>query len=566
DYIIQDNKIVIIDEHTGRAQPGRRFSDGLHQSIEAKEGVKIQEETQTYATITLQNYFRLYDKLAGMSGTAMTEARELDDIYKLYVVVVPTYKPSQRTDYNDEIYMTEREKYHAILKAIKELHAQGRPILIGTESVEISEKLSRIFKTNNLPHTILNARHHEKEAEVIAQAGQKGAITISTNMAGRGTDIKLGEGVAKLGGLHVLGTTRHHSRRIDRQLRGRSARLGDPGSTKFYASFEDSLIRMFASPKMTQLIQRFRPPEGEAITSPILTRSIETAQKRIEQRNFTIRKHTLEYDDVMNTQRKEVYHYRLELLKASNLMPYAEEIIIHVIEHITSELNPFDSKLFAECLMEQFPLTFETQDFSNTKQEAEKQAIEKLHQAFLTKITHQKTKLKEHHELIENLSNAGLITAQIDDVNVDDMLYQILRTLFVSSIDKQWQEHLLHIDHLRTEVGMRAIGQKDPLMEFKHESFTLFDRFINTLRQIIAKSLFKFEINVPDTQAIEQRLAQLQMTKERSFMDAPTPQAEKTIEIEPVQETKKPNRNDPCPCGSGKKYKKCCGFAASISS
>jgi preprotein translocase subunit SecA len=330
DYIIQEGKIVIIDENTGRPQPGRRFSDGLHQAIEAKEGVEIQKETQTYATITLQNYFRMYDKLAGMTGTAATEANEFKQIYKLEVLEIPTHKTCMRTDENDEIYMTEREKYNAILKEVRKIHDQGRPILIGTESVEVSEKLSRIFKQASLPHTVLNARHHAQEAEIVANAGRRGAITIATNMAGRGTDIKLDAGVAELGGLFVLGSTRHQSRRIDRQLRGRCARQGDPGSSKFYISFEDAILRLFASPRLTAIIQRFRPDEGEPISAPILDRSVQTAQKRIEQRNYNARKHTLEYDDVMNKQRQEIYAFRNELLHAEDALPLAHEVIENV--------------------------------------------------------------------------------------------------------------------------------------------------------------------------------------------------------------------------------------------
>ena len=323
DYIIHDNKIIIIDENTGRPQPGRRFSDGLHQAIEAKEGVEIQKETQTYATITLQNYFRMYNKLSGMTGTASTEAQEFKEIYKLDVLEIPTHRPSARKMQNDEIYMTEREKYNAILKEVRDVHGQGRPILIGTESVDVSEKLSRIFKQNGLEHTVLNAKQNDREAEIVALAGKRAAITIATNMAGRGTDIKLEGGVAEIGGLYVLGTTRHQSRRIDRQLSGRCARQGDPGTGKFYISFEDSLLRLFASPRITGILQRFRPPEGEPIAARMLNKSIETAQKRVEQRNYMMRKHTLEYDDVMNKQRQEITLSVMKRCKQriSNLLP-----------------------------------------------------------------------------------------------------------------------------------------------------------------------------------------------------------------------------------------------------
>src|SRR3990167_6954542 len=470
DYIVQEAKIVIIDENTGRPQPGRRFSDGLHQAIEAKESVAIQGETQTYATITLQNYFRMYERLAGMTGTAMTEANEFKEIYKLDVLEIPTYRSSARIDYDDEIYMTEREKYIAILKEIKEIHAQGRPILIGTESVDISEKLSRILKQNKLLHTILNAKNHEHEAQIIAEAGQKGAITLATNMAGRGTDIKLKEGVRELKGLHVIGTTRHSSRRIDRQLRGRSGRLGDPGSSKFFVAFEDSLMRLFASPRMTALLQRFRPHEGEPISAKVLNKSIETAQKRVEQRNYTMRKHTLEYDDVMNRQRQEVYAFRNDLLFTENPHQIAEEILESVARHILSQ-HPNDPK----ALQEQFPISFENL-FS------EKEKVDTILSAFQQKTFYQRQLLSSFRPELNVAEKA------------QNVLLEVIRSLMIRRSDQLWQEHLLHIDHLRSDVHMRTVGQKDPLLEFKHESFHLFEALSLRLRQEIAKDLFRFEM------------------------------------------------------------------------
>ncbi|HSX38566.1 MAG TPA: preprotein translocase subunit SecA [Chlamydiales bacterium] len=481
DYIIQDKKVVIIDENTGRPQPGRRFSDGLHQAIEAKEDVAIQGETQTYATITLQNYFRMYEKLSGMTGTAMTEANEFKEIYKLQVLEIPTYRLCQRKDADDEIYMTEREKYNAILQEIKEVHQKGRPILIGTESVETSEKLSRILKHNKLEHTILNAKNHAREAEIIAEAGKIGAITLATNMAGRGTDIKLKTGVQDLGGLHVIGTTRHHSRRIDRQLRGRSGRLGDPGSSKFYVSFEDHLMRLFASPRMTALLQRFRPPEGEPISAKVLNKSIETAQKRVEQRNYSIRKHTLEYDDVMNKQRKEVYSFRNELLFTEKPTEIAEEILASVVSHIILQ-----SKDVASDLMNHFPIHLEKSDCGE-----EKEAVEKIIAAFRKKLHFQ-------NELLT------VLRSEISDPEkANTVLGEVVRNVMIRKIDTLWQEHLLHIDHLRSDIHMRTIGQKDPLLEFKHESFSLFEAFSIRLREEIARNLFRFEM-VP--QAHQQRL------------------------------------------------------------
>lgn len=466
DYIVQDQKIVIIDENTGRPQPGRRFSDGLHQAIEAKEHVAIQGETQTYATITLQNYFRMYNRLAGMTGTAMTEANEFKEIYKLEVLEIPTYRKCARKDCDDEIYMTEREKYIAILKEIKEIHEKNRPILIGTESVEVSEKLSRILKQNRLEHTILNAKNHAHEAEIIAEAGKSGAITLATNMAGRGTDIKLKEDVRAFGGLHVIGTTRHNSRRIDRQLRGRSGRLGDPGSSKFFVSFEDSLMRLFASPRMTALLQRFRPPEGEPISAKVLNKSIETAQKRVEQRNYTIRKHTLEYDDVMNKQRQEVYAFRNDLLFSDHPEAIAEELLESVA------LNLIQNK---EALRAHFPVTFNEED-------QEKEIVDKILSTFRQKLFFQRQLLSTFRPELNEAEKA------------QNVLNEVVRNLMIRKIDQFWQEHLLHIDHLRSDVHMRTVGQKDPLLEFKHESFALFEAFSIRLREEISRDLFRFEM------------------------------------------------------------------------
>lgn len=498
DYIVQDRKIVIIDENTGRPQPGRRFSDGLHQSIEAKESVPIQEETQTYATITLQNYFRMYDKLAGMTGTAMTEANELKEIYKIDVLEIPTHRKCLRKDADDEIYMSEREKYNALIKDIIEIHEKGRPILIGTESVEVSEKLARILKQNQLKHTILNAKNHAKEAEIIAEAGQPGAITVATNMAGRGTDIKLGEGVAKVGGLHVIGTTRHQSRRIDRQLRGRCARQGDPGTSKFYVSFEDELMRLFTSPKLTAFLQRFRPPEGEPISAGVLNRSIETAQKRVEQRNYSIRKHTLQYDDVMNKQRQEVYAFRNDILKEKESIKLAEEVLDEIAGQLASQYfvsrtteGGWDPQGYAHALMMHFPVTVDGKDFDDdylTVEEIEKKGAELIIRALKEKLDH------EAHTIAAIQESAG---KEIDAIPV---LHEVVRSILLRNIDKLWQEHLLSIDHLRTEVNMRVVGQKDPLLEFKHEAFALFDTFSSDLKLAIAHGLFKFQMMPPEMQ------------------------------------------------------------------
>ncbi len=509
DYIIQDNKIVIIDENTGRAQPGRRFSDGLHQAIEAKEGLEIQKETQTYATITLQNFFRMYEKLAGMTGTASTDALELKQIYKLEVLAIPTHKECKRDDCNDEIYMTEREKYNAIIKEIRDVHGAGRPILIGTESVEISEKLSRILRQNQLEHTVLNAKQHEKEAEIIAFAGQKGAITIATNMAGRGTDIKLGQGIAEIGGLYVMGTTRHQSRRIDRQLKGRCARQGDPGTSKFYISFEDQLLRLFTTPKMTAFLQRFRPPEGEPISAGILNKSVETAQKRIEQRNFTIRKHTIEYDDVMNKQRQAIYGFRNEVLHAEDIETVAIELLEDVCHQAAekyfisrSQDDGWDPEGYREWLMKHFPVTFDTEELNSDFAEPDEiaaHASKKIIAAFKDKMKRENSKFQLPEGAKKPTDGA-------------------IRNMMIRKNDKLWQEHLLAMDHLRSDVNLRAIGQRDPLTEFKHEAFRLFEELSIRLREEIGHDLFRFEIVPANQFSLQQMLKGLKLETARSFI------------------------------------------------
>lgn len=585
DYIVQDSKIVIIDENTGRPQPGRRFSDGLHQAIEAKEAVPIQRETQTYATITLQNFFRMYKKLSGMTGTAATEANEFKQIYKLEVLSIPTHRSCHRKDANDEIYMTEREKYNAILKEVGSIHAKGQPILIGTESVEISEKLSRIFRQNKLEHTVLNAKQNDSEAEIIAHAGKQGAITIATNMAGRGTDIKLEPGVAGLGGLYVIGTTRHQSRRTDRQLRGRSARQGDPGTTKFYISFEDPLLRMFASPRITGILQRVRPPEGEPIASPILNRSMETAQKRVEQRNYAMRKHTLEYDDVMNKQRQEIYSFRNDLLHTDDVPTVAIQLLESVCNQGAEQFfqnrnteGGWDPEGYRQWLMRHFPITFEEGFFDQDLLEIsdlEKMASEKVIQAFIEKVQRENDKIPLEHR----------------HPNMPLPAHEAIRNLMVRRIDKLWQEHLLQMDHLRADVSLRSVGQRDPLMEFKHEAFSLFHDFSQTLRVEIAQALFRFEIMIQPPPSLQDLISNLQMETTRSFLpednqrpnppqqlppaqtQTPPPQSKVMASHQtPIASVKpqtitppvptiaspKVGRNDLCPCGSGKKFKKCC--------
>ena len=519
DYIVQDGKVVIIDENTGRPQPGRRFSDGLHQAIEAKEGLEIQKETQTYATITLQNYFRMYEKLSGMTGTAVTEAQEFREIYKLDVLQIPANRPCVRADENDEIYMTEREKYQAIIKDIKKEHEKGRPILIGTESVEISEKLSRILKGGKVEHTVLNARHHEREAEIVAHAGKRAAVTIATNMAGRGTDIKLEKGVAELGGLYVLGTSRHPSRRIDRQLRGRSARQGDPGSSKFYLSFEDELLRLFSGSNMTKVIQRFRPPEGEPISAKILNKSIETAQKRIEQRNYLMRKHTLEYDDVMNIQRKEIYTFRNDVLQQEDIMQIAHSLLQQVVSFgadkffvSRSQEGGWDPKAFREWLMEHFPVTFDENAFEDdliTIEEIEEQASKKVIEALESKIHFENEKIR-------------IFSANNPLFTIGKSAQEVVRDLTIRTMDRLWIEHLLSMDHLRQDVMLRSHGQRDPLQEFKQEAFRLFAEFSQNLKEEVSKILFRFQIipsgNSPKRSPAEKR-APLNFERNRNLAE-----------------------------------------------
>jgi preprotein translocase subunit SecA len=506
DYIIAERKIVIIDENTGRPQPGRRFSDGLHQAIEAKEGLFVQQETQTLATITLQNYFRLYQKLSGMTGTALTESKEFKDIYNLDVLAIPTHKKCIRKDIHDELYISEREKYVALLKEIETVHKTNQPILIGTESVEISEKLSRILKNANLAHTVLNAKNHAKEAEIISKAGIKGAITVATNMAGRGTDIKLEEGVDALGGLYVIGTTRHSSRRIDRQLRGRCARQGDPGKSKFYVSFEDSLMRKFAPPRVASMLQKFRPPEGESISHPILNKSIETAQKRVEMRNFQMRKHTLEYDNVMNMHRSEVYAFRESILQADNTLPLASRILSDFTESVCRKFNEeykenknLSIDRLNELLAEHIPCTLSKKITLPINDQVFILIKEEILSTF-------KAKLKSEAGIISVLQR--LNGHLIDPLPV---LNDVIRSILLRSIDRKWQKHLLAIDHLKAEVFMQSIAQKDPLQEFKHEAFHLFHDFSNSVKQDITHQLFSFTMMMPNEKELQKQLSQMQI-------------------------------------------------------
>ena len=584
DYVVQDNHVYIVDEFTGRVLPGRRWSDGLHQAVEAKEGVEIEKESQTLATITIQNYFRLYKKLSGMTGTAETEAREFKDIYKLDVVSIPTNKPVNRTDGNDQIYRTQREKFKAIVADVARRHELGQPILLGTVAVETSEVLSRMLKMAKIPHEVLNAKNHAREAEIVALAGQRGAVTIATNMAGRGTDIKLGEGVVELGGLHVLGSERHESRRIDRQLRGRCSRQGDPGSSQFFISLEDHLMRLFGSQRIAGLMQRLGLKEGEVMEHRWLNRSVETAQRRVEQQHYAIRKRTLEYDDVMNKQRAVVYEIRSRVLNGSRedvhglVLDVINDLVRTQCERCLSGESEKDCDVagFLSWLSVTFPVS--------------------VHEADLKPLL---GKTEEAGDLV-----FGKVEAAYEEKCAgedQDTLPLMERGVFLSVIDREWQDYLRAMDDLRHGVNLRAYGQRDPLIEYKKEAFEMFEQLMNSIKTKVVASEFR-----STTAANLRRMfAAIEAAKARSTTNegeisvdgdpnaARRPQAaapEKPVNAAenrkavadvfasmmsggggaiPVSAAPAPampaprrdavGRNDPCPCGSGKKYKKCCG-------
>ena len=564
-YVIEENKVVIVDEYTGRKMPGRRWSDGLHQAVEAKEGVQIDRETQTLATITIQNYFRLYHKLAGMTGTAETEANEFHDIYKLDVMVIPTNRPVARKDHNDRIYKTRREKYNAVINEIKDCHSRSQPVLVGTVSVEASELLSRMLKREKIPHNVLNAKFHMQEAEIVQRAGQPGTVTISTNMAGRGTDIKLGQGVPDAGGLFVIGTERHESRRIDRQLRGRCARQGDPGTSRFYVSFEDDLMRNFgAADRMTKIMERFGLEEGQELEHPWLNKSVETAQKRVEQRNYLIRKRTLDMDDVMNNQREVVYGYRNEAIDSEEPRPLIYEVIDEAVpakvkEYLGDERT--EEPNYAGLLHwvnTTFPLglTKEKAQFeTRSVEENTKFLIEKIKDAYERKSSH------EEPTAVKSLE----------------------RYIILNAIDRLWQEHLYAMDALREGVYLRAYAQKDPLVEYKAEAYEMFTELMANIKNEVLHNLFRSTSNL---QAFENFLATLpQFLMREHAPSSPTATSDRVREPQPVgamanmegngdgagevkldlpvrRAMPKVGRNEPCPCGSGKKYKNCCGRTA----
>jgi preprotein translocase subunit SecA len=582
DYMVKDDEVVIVDEFTGRLMPGRRYSDGLHQALEAKENVKIERENQTLATVTFQNYFRMYKKLAGMTGTAETEAEEFFKIYKLEVNVIPPNRTLIRTEHSDIIYRTEREKYNAVVEEIKELHEQGRPVLVGTVSIEKSEKLSTLLKRSGVPHVVLNAKYHAKEAEIVAQAGRKKAVTIATNMAGRGTDILLGgnpdyltlqslreknltadaipkqeyerirehwqsvfqkehEDVVNLGGLHILGTERHEARRIDNQLRGRAGRQGDPGSSRFYLSLEDDLMRIFASDRISGIMQSLGMEEGVPIESRLITRQIERAQKQVESRNFEIRKHLLEYDDVMNKQREAIYAIRRDLLEGTDQKDYiadlAEDILMELIDRHTprdKHADQWDLEGLRVSVGNQFGVDIATLGF-DLKEASYSELSEKL-SATIKRI------------YAEKEGRAG----------AEFMRYQE-RMIMLQVLDMQWKDHLLALDHLKEGIGLRGYGQRDPLIEYKKESFEMFEALNARREEETVRYLYFFQpVSIEDQQerARQQEEARRRQAREQNLVFGSG--GDGTVQ-QRKRDVSKVGRNDPCPCGSGKKFKKCHG-------
>ncbi len=532
DYLVKDGEVIIVDEFTGRVMPGRRYSDGLHQALEAKEKVKIERENQTLASITFQNYFRMYKKLAGMTGTADTEAAEFKKIYNLDVLVIPTNMPMIRQDHNDLIYKTEQEKIKAVIEEVKALNKAKRPVLIGTISIEKSELLSKYLTRAGVKHHVLNAKNHEREAEIVAQAGQPGQVTISTNMAGRGTDIKLGENVAELGGLHILGTERHESRRIDNQLRGRAGRQGDNGSSRFYLSLEDDLLRVFGAERISSVMDTVGIEEGQPIEHKYISRAIENAQKRVEGQNFDIRKHLLDYDDVMNNQRKVIYEQRKKVLRGEDLWSDIEEMV----EEITGELllefagdknrpQDWDLKSLDEALFKQFNLRL------NVSNEKEINSVDAMRTYILENVLkYLRDKEKEFGP---------------------ELMTYLMKVIMLQAIDTHWKEHLLSMDHLREGIGLRGYGQKDPVREYQREGYSMFMEMIGRIKMDMLEKLCLVRIQK------EEEVEEIRQKQKQDYVmsrgeDTP---ANQTIK----RENAKVGRNDPCPCGSGKKYKKCCG-------
>jgi preprotein translocase subunit SecA len=542
DYIVRNDQVIIVDEFTGRTMEGRRYSDGLHQALEAKERVKIEQENQTLASITFQNYFRMYEKLAGMTGTADTEAAEFKKIYNLDVVVMPTNQPMVRDDYADVIYKNEAAKYRAVIREITELHKAGRPVLVGTISIDVSEKISTMLNKAKVEHEVLNAKHHEREAEIIAGAGQLGRVTIATNMAGRGTDIKLGPGVVEVGGLHILGTSRHESRRIDNQLRGRAGRQGDPGSSRFFLSLEDDLLRIFGSGRITGIMDKLGMEEDEPIEHTMISRAIENAQRKVEGHNFEIRKHLLEYDDVMNKQREVIYQQRRDVLAGEEVTQVIEDMIDDLVDLVTDEF--FQERVeSAEWDWEGFK-TRMGELFHNVPAWPEAELQDLKRDSFREKI-HQFVKQAYRNQ---------------EESNGSDAQRQIERLILLQIVDSHWKDHLLSMDHLKEGIGLRGYGQKNPLNEYKREGFNLFGAMVERVKLQTVSNLMRVRVvnqeevaRLEEEQRRRREEAQLRMNRLSGGEGAPQ-------QAQPVRrDGDKIGRNALCPCGSGKKYKRCCG-------
>ena len=538
-YVIKDNQVMIVDEFTGRMMPGRRWSDGLHQAVEAKEGVTVAEENQTLATITFQNFFRMYEKLAGMTGTADTEAAEFHSTYKLDVMVIPTNQKMIRTDFPDAIYKTEREKFKAVVEEITELHDKGQPVLVGTISIEKSEMLSKMLSRTNVPHSVLNAKHHQKEAEIVAQAGQAKTVTISTNMAGRGTDIVLGEGVIDLGGLHILGTERHESRRIDNQLRGRSGRQGDPGSSRFYLSLEDDLLRIFGSDRIASVMDRLGMEEGQPIEHNLISRAIENAQKKVEAHNFDIRKHLLQYDDVMNKQREIIYGLRKDILSGEGLKKIIHNMMDEKMDSIVERFTDpkglpedWDIKSLRENVLRLFGFR-------------PKVGPEDLGEEVFNAL--------KREELADHLREQAraVYEKKEEDFGQED-LKSLERFVLLQIIDNQWVAHLQDMEHMKEGIGLRGYGQLDPLREYQKEGYALFQELMDRIREETLLTLSRIQIQ-------RRRPMETPRQEKRAMHFSHGGDGERPPTVR--REGKKIGRNDPCPCGSGKKYKKCCGRA-----
>lgn len=532
DYVVKDGEVIIVDEFTGRLMFGRRYSEGLHQAIEAKEHVKVERESQTLATITFQNYFRMYDKLSGMTGTAKTEEQEFQKIYGLDVVVVPTNKPNIRIDYPDVIYKTRRAKYRAVANAIEELHKKGRPVLVGTTSIQQSEELSELLKKRGIEHNVLNAKFHEKEAEIVADAGQMGAVTIATNMAGRGTDIVLGDGVAELGGLHIIGTERHESRRIDNQLRGRCARQGDPGSTRFYLSLEDDLMRLFGSDNISGIMDKLGMEEDEPIEHKIVTRSIESAQKKVEARNFEIRKQVLEYDDVMNQQREVIYDQRRQILEKADLKETVLDMASHIVDRSMDMYAPKEA--YSEDWDVKSLISY-AEEFYAPAGFLKEEKLQEMRRDELETFLH-KVAVDYYNAREEN--------------NTAPIMRELENLVMLKVVDSHWMEHLDAMDALREGIGLRAYGQRDPLVEYKFEAYEMFEAMKEAIVDDVVRYMYR--VNVVTQPVVEDHLSEASTNNPNVDGSTETPK-------EPVRNDSTVGRNDPCPCGSGKKYKNCCG-------